>query len=89
MDRRIVVLFVTIFIDLLGFGIVIPILPNLAKELVEGKAIAETLDPDVAVGLVAAVFSVIQFLFAPIFGSLSDRIGRRPIIFLKIKKIRK
>ncbi len=80
MDRRIIVLFVTIFIDLLGFGIVIPILPNLAKELVEGKAIAETLDPDVAVGLVAAVFSVIQFLFAPIFGSISDRIGRRPII---------
>jgi len=80
MDRRIVILFVTIFIDLLGFGIIIPILPNLAKELVEGKAIAQSLNPDVAVGLVAAVFSVIQFLFAPIFGSISDRVGRRPII---------
>jgi phosphate/sulfate permease len=77
-DRRIAILFLTIFIDLLGFGIVIPILPNLAKELsVESGT---TINPDVAVGLIAAVFSIIQFIFAPLFGSLSDRIGRRPII---------
>jgi DHA1 family tetracycline resistance protein-like MFS transporter len=77
-DKRIAILFLTIFIDLLGFGIVIPILPNLAKTM--ASASASGLNPDVAVGLVAAVFSIIQFLFAPLFGALSDRIGRRPII---------
>ncbi len=77
-DKRIAILFLTIFIDLLGFGIVIPILPNLAKTM--ASATANGLNPDIAVGLVAAVFSIIQFVFAPLFGALSDRIGRRPII---------
>ncbi len=77
-DKRIAILFLTIFIDLLGFGIIIPILPNLAKEFAAESQFG--IQPDIAVGLVAAVFSVIQFLFAPIFGSISDRLGRRPII---------
>ncbi len=77
-DKRIAILFLTIFIDLLGFGIVIPILPNLAKTM--ASATSSGLNPDIAVGLVAAVFSIIQFVFAPLFGALSDRIGRRPII---------
>lgn len=77
-DKRIAILFLTIFIDLLGFGIIIPILPNLAKEFASESNLS--IQPDIAVGLVAAVFSVIQFLFAPIFGSISDRLGRRPII---------
>ena len=77
-DKRIAILFLTIFIDLLGFGIIIPILPNLAKSMAAESAIG--INPDIAVGLVAAVFSIIQFIFAPLFGALSDRIGRRPII---------
>ena len=77
-DKRISILFLTIFIDLLGFGIIIPILPNLAKSMAEESSIG--INPDIAVGLVAAVFSIIQFIFAPLFGALSDRIGRRPII---------
>ena len=58
-DKRIATLFLTIFIDLLGFGIVIPILPNLAKSM----AIASHLsfNPDYAVGITAAAFSIIQF----------------------------
>ncbi len=77
-DKRIAILFLTIFIDLLGFGIIIPILPNLAKTMAAASPIG--INPDIAVGLVAAVFSIIQFLFAPLFGALSDRVGRRPII---------
>lgn len=77
-DKRIAILFLTIFIDLLGFGIIIPILPNLAKTMASASPIG--INPDIAVGLVAAVFSIIQFLFAPLFGALSDRVGRRPII---------
>lgn len=77
-DKRIGILFLTIFIDLLGFGIVIPNLSPITKSFAEISHVG--FSPNVAVGLAAGVFSIIQFIFAPIFGSLSDRIGRRPII---------
>jgi DHA1 family tetracycline resistance protein-like MFS transporter len=77
-DRRILTLFLTIFIDLLGFGIIIPILPVIAKKMAIQSGLH--LDADVAVGLTMSVFSLMQFLFSPIWGSLSDKIGRRPII---------
>lgn len=77
-DKRILTLFLTIFIDLLGFGIIIPILPVVTKKMALQSGLH--LDADVAVGLTMGVFSLIQFLFSPIWGSLSDKIGRRPII---------
>lgn len=77
-DKRILTLFLTIFIDLLGFGIIIPILPVIAKKMAIQSGL--NLDADVAVGLTMGVFSLMQFLFSPIWGSLSDKIGRRPII---------
>ena len=77
-DKRILTLFLTIFIDLLGFGIIIPILPVIAKKMAIKSGLH--LDADVAVGLTMSVFSLMQFLFSPIWGSLSDKIGRRPII---------
>lgn len=67
------IIFLTVFIDLLGFGLVVPILPVFAKEI--GASNFE-------VGLVAAVFSLMNFFFTPVLGSLSDRIGRRPIILM-------
>jgi len=69
------VLFLTIFIDLIGFGIIIPILPIYANEL--GASGAE-------IGLVAASFSFMQFLMAPFWGNLSDRYGRKPILLVSI-----
>ena len=72
------ILFLTIFIDLLGFGIVIPNLGPITKEFAIHSDWG--ISPNVAVGIVAGLFSIIQFIFAPIFGSISDRIGRRPII---------
>ena len=77
-DKRILTLFLTIFIDLLGFGIIIPILPVVTKKMAIQSGLH--LDADVAVGLTMGVFSLMQFLFSPIWGSLSDKIGRRPII---------
>lgn len=71
MRRPIIVIFVTIFIDMLGFGIIIPILPVFSKELG-----AENYQ----VGLIAMSYPIMNFLFAPFWGSLSDRYGRRPII---------
>ncbi len=68
-------LFITIFIDLLGFGLIIPILPTFSKEL--GAS-------DLQIGLIAGVYSLMNFIFAPLWGTLSDRIGRRPVILFSI-----
>ena len=69
------ILFITILIDMLGFGIIIPILPIFTKEL--GAA-------NYLVGLIAMSYPLMNFLFAPFWGSLSDRFGRRPIILTSV-----
>src|ERR1044071_7131283 len=71
------VIFVTVFIDLVGFGIVIPVLPF----YVEGTQFDAS--PRV-VGLLFASYSVMQLLFTPILGRLSDRYGRRPVLFFSL-----
>ena len=68
-----VVIFVTVFIDLLGFGIIIPLLPFYAESF---GASAFT------IGLLGTSFSLMQFLFSPIWGRWSDKIGRKPIILV-------
>ncbi len=65
------VVFLTVFVDLLGFGIVIPFLPMYAQDL--GAT-------GVTAGLVLSTFSFMQFLFAPMWGRLSDKVGRRPVL---------
>jgi MFS transporter, DHA1 family, tetracycline resistance protein len=67
------IIFLTVFIDLLGFGIIIPLLPFYAERF---GGSAET------VALLSASFSAMQFVFMPIWGRLSDRVGRRPILLL-------
>ena len=67
------IIFVTVFIDLLGFGIIIPLLPFYAESF---GASAFT------IGLLGTSFSLMQFLFSPIWGRWSDKIGRKPIILL-------
>lgn len=67
------IIFFTVFIDLIGFGILLPLLPFYAKNLGANA---------LTVGLLFTSFSLMQFLFAPLWGRLSDRIGRRPIILL-------
>src|SRR5687767_14432969 len=70
------VIFVTIFIDLIGFGIAIPVLPAFAKE--EFGASPFT------IGLLIASYSIMQFVSTPFLGGLSDKYGRRPILFLSL-----
>lgn len=65
--------FITVFIDLLGFGIVMPLLPRY------GRHFQAT---GLQLGLLMASFSAMQFLFAPIWGRISDRIGRRPVLIV-------
>ena len=68
-----VIVFVTVFIDLLGFGIIIPLLPFYAESF---GASAFT------IGLLGTSFSLMQFLFSPVWGRWSDSIGRKPIILI-------
>jgi MFS transporter, DHA1 family, tetracycline resistance protein len=70
-----VIIFITIFIDLIGFGIVIPVLPLYAEKYHASETV---------VGLILASYSVMQFIFAPILGQLSDRVGRRPVLLLSL-----
>ncbi|MEE8280191.1 MAG: MFS transporter, partial [Alphaproteobacteria bacterium] len=68
-------LFLTVFIDLVGFGIIIPFLPFFAEHFAAS--------PDV-VTLLIAVFPLTQFLFAPLWGRLSDRMGRKPVLLMTL-----
>jgi len=75
--KSLILIFITVFIDLIGFGIVIPSLPY----YVEGEAFRAT---PFDIGILFASYSLMQFIFSPILGSLSDKIGRRPILFLSM-----
>lgn len=67
------ILFIIVLVDLIGFGIVLPLLPAYAAEFSSSET---------AIGALVASFSLMQFLVAPWWGRLSDRIGRRPVILI-------
>ncbi len=73
--RQLLVIFQTVFLDLLGFGLVLPLLPLYAERF--GASPLE-------VTSISASYSLMQFLFVPLWGRLSDRVGRRPILLLSI-----
>jgi len=68
-------IFFTVLIDLIGFGLIIPVMPSYARELHAS---------DFTVGLLFASYSLMQFLFMPFWGRLSDRVGRRPILLISL-----
>ena len=74
------VLFLVVLVDMLGFTIVIPFLTYFVQDLASGQGINDVGSRDFWVGVVIAVYSLAQFLFTPILGSISDRLGRRPVI---------
>jgi DHA1 family tetracycline resistance protein-like MFS transporter len=71
-----VVLFLTVFIDLMGFGIVIPLLPLYAERGWQATPFTA--------GALIAVYSLMQLLFAPVWGRISDRVGRRPVLLVSL-----
>jgi MFS transporter, DHA1 family, tetracycline resistance protein len=112
--KPLLIIFVTVFIDLLGFGIVLPLLPRYAEHFMPVEIRAEAIDAvqqfetplgtplepkeapqgqspgtrtrsrqaGMILGCLMASFSAMQFLFAPLWGKLSDRIGRRPVLLV-------
>jgi MFS family permease len=75
------VIFLTVFIDLVGFGIVVPLVPLYGKHLVP-QCVQAVWAQGLVIGIIVAAFSAMQFLFSPVWGRLSDRHGRRPILLL-------
>ncbi|MFN2578988.1 MAG: MFS transporter [Pyrinomonadaceae bacterium] len=71
------VIFITVFIDLVGFGIVIPVLPYYAEGTKFGATPSQ-------VGLLFASYSIMQLVFAPVLGRLSDKHGRRPVLLASL-----
>ncbi len=69
-------IFVTMLIDVIGFGIIIPVMPKLIENLIHGNISQASLYS----GFMLLAYSVMQFLFSPVIGNLSDKYGRRPIL---------
>jgi len=69
------VVVMTLFIDATGFGIIIPLLPFYAKTFQAGSA---------ALGILVASFPLMQFIFSPILGKISDNVGRKPVLIISI-----
>ncbi|KAA5542183.1 TCR/Tet family MFS transporter [Roseiconus nitratireducens] len=80
--RKAGVLFIwlTLFIDILGIGIVIPVLPGVVQEILGANESVAAL----YYGVIVASYATMQFLFAPIIGALSDRFGRRPVLLASL-----
>ena len=78
MIRPLVVIYAAIGLDAVGIGLIFPILPRLLEEVTHTHHIAPY------VGIMTALYAVMQFLFAPLLGALSDNLGRRPVLLLSL-----
>ena len=75
MTRPLLIIFLTIFVNLIGFGIIVPLLPFYAETFGASP---------IVIGLLFAVFSLCQLIAAPVLGDLSDRYGRRPVLVFSL-----
>lgn len=78
MTRALAIILAAVTLDAIGMGLVMPVLPSLLRELAKGGNVATTY------GLLLAAYGVMQFLFAPVMGALSDRFGRRPVLLVSL-----
>ena len=78
MTRPLVVIFTAIVLDAVGIGLSFPILPKLLEEVTHAGNVAPY------IGIMTALYAVMQFVFAPVLGSLSDRLGRPPVVLISL-----
>lgn len=78
MNKPLIVIFTAIGLDAVGIGLIFPILPRLLEDVTHTPNIA------LYIGIMTALYATMQFLFAPMFGALSDNIGRRPVLLISI-----
>jgi DHA1 family tetracycline resistance protein-like MFS transporter len=78
--KALLMIFCTLFIDVIGLGIIVPVLPKLLEQFTQGDAQQAAY----FYGFLLAIYALTQFLFAPIVGALSDRFGRRPVLLMSL-----
>ena len=78
MQRSLTVIYTAIVLDAVGIGLIFPILPSLLAEVTGADNVAAY------IGIMTALYAVMQFVFAPILGALSDRLGRRPVLLISL-----
>lgn len=78
MNRSLIVIFTAIVLDAVGIGLIFPILPSLLQDVTHAANVAPY------IGIMTALYAVMQFVFAPVLGALSDRIGRRPVLLISL-----
>ncbi|MGU3412612.1 TCR/Tet family MFS transporter [Enterobacteriaceae bacterium C34A] len=78
MNKSLIVIFTTICLDAVGIGLIIPILPRLLEDVVHDSHVA------LWMGIMTALYAVMQFIFAPVLGALSDTHGRRPVLLVSL-----
>ncbi len=78
MNRPLIVIFTAIVLDAVGIGLIFPILPSLLEDVTHSQNVAPY------IGAMTALYAVMQFVFAPVLGALSDRIGRRPVLMISL-----
>ncbi|MBU2942994.1 TCR/Tet family MFS transporter [Shimia thalassica] len=77
---HVIFIFMTVVIDSMGIGLIMPVMPDLIQELT-GESLA---DAAIWGGVLSAAFALMQFLFGPVIGNLSDRFGRRPVLLISL-----
>ena len=77
-------IFITLVLDVLGVGLLIPVAPRLVQELLHSGAGGSEQEAAPFVGLLLTTWYAMSFLFAPVLGALSDRVGRRPVILIAL-----
>jgi len=80
MIRAVLFVLVTVLLDTIGFGLIMPVMPQLIVELT-GKGLSEAA---IYGGWLAFVYAALQFVCAPLLGNLSDRFGRRPVLLFSV-----
>lgn len=78
MPSSLTIIYLCVALDAMGIGLVFPILPALVQDVTHAAQVAPT------IGLLAALYAAMQFVFAPVLGALSDRVGRRPVLLLSL-----
>ncbi|MDN5286327.1 MAG: tetA [Mucilaginibacter sp.] len=78
MKNPLIVIFTAIALDAVGIGLIFPILPDLLREVTHAGNVAPY------IGITTAIYAVMQFVFAPVLGALSDRLGRRPVLLISL-----
>jgi DHA1 family tetracycline resistance protein-like MFS transporter len=78
MNRPLVVIYAAVVLDAVGIGLIFPILPRLLEDVTHVQNIA------LCIGIMTALYAIMQFIFAPMLGALSDNLGRRPVLLMSL-----